>query len=568
MQPKKTHHRAPSWLPALPLLAGAALLVVGAQSVLATQAGGPPAGGRPLSAEEQKRVNEAIQRGVAYLGRTQLGNGSWSTGTLPQRGAGLDARKWAVGYAALPGLTLLECGVPPADPAVQKAARVVRQHIQAQTRTYEIALAILFLDRLGEPEDRKLIRSLALRLAAGQTAHGGWWYDCPLLKPAQEQKLLQYLGKQKGEMNSKQAPQPPAKGAKAPTQHHEDNSNTQFALLALWAARRYDLPLEYTVARAEQRFRASQHQGGWYYVRSRMRPYGSMTCAGLLGLAVGRGWGPEAQAGGKGPDQPRAEDEGITKGLRALAPLLDDPSDSGAQKLLTESEVKKGAVNLYFLWSVERVGVLYNLRTIGGKDWYRWGAALLLPAQNADGSWFTKGYLGATPTIDTCFALLFLKRADLLPGLSKQLQLRLAITDPGPASPGESEKKSPGKQPAPKLKEAIPDPGKESPGQRPAPGEADDKLLQVDLGEVQAGATTERRFVVRGPAPFRITKIEGTDEEFAVQADAAAREAHTLTVTLRPKETGVLRRTLRLRTDLPGRADVAATVTCRAAPPK
>jgi hypothetical protein len=115
----------------------------------------------------------------------------------------------------------------------------------------------------------------------------------------------------------------------------------------------------------------------------------------------------------------------------------------------------KGALNLYFLWSVERVGVLLNLKTIGGKDWYRWGVDLLLPAQKEDGSWVGRGN-GISPVIDTSMALLFLKRSDLLPDLRETLGKRLKITDPGldkAISPGEkskpktgSDKKSPGEK--------------------------------------------------------------------------------------------------------------------------
>src|SRR5207244_11680050 len=45
-----------------------------------------------------------------------------------------------------------------------------------------------------------------------------------------------------------------------------DNSNTQFAVLALWAARRHGIPVEKALARAEARFRNSQNaDGGWGY---------------------------------------------------------------------------------------------------------------------------------------------------------------------------------------------------------------------------------------------------------------------------------------------------------------
>src|SRR5207249_4497808 len=93
---------------------------------------------------------------------------------------------------------------------------------------------------------------------------------------------------------------------------------------------------------------------------------------------------------------------------------------------------KKGATmpSLYFLWSVERVAVLYQLKTIGKKDWYGWGVELLLPRQQSDGSWSTNSYHGSSATIDTCLALLFLKRANLVQDLSNNLRLHLAITDP------------------------------------------------------------------------------------------------------------------------------------------
>jgi len=86
--------------------------------------------------------------------------------------------------------------------------------------------------------------------------------------------------------------------------------------------------------------------------------------------------------------------------------------------------------NLYFLWSVERVAMLYDLKTIGGKDWYGWGAQTLLPNQFADGHWQGGFYHGHSPHLDTCFALLFLKRSNLVPDLTENLRLRMVIHDP------------------------------------------------------------------------------------------------------------------------------------------
>jgi hypothetical protein len=78
----------------------------------------------------------------------------------------------------------------------------------------------------------------------------------------------------------------------------------------------------------------------------------------------------------------------------------------------------------YFLWSVQRVGVLYDLDLIDGKDWYAWGCKKLLPEQKNDGSWTGGGvYVGENTMLNTCFALLFLKRANLVLDLTEKSQL-------------------------------------------------------------------------------------------------------------------------------------------------
>jgi hypothetical protein len=392
------------------------------------------------SAKEQKLIDAAMERGVDFLRKVQLPSGSFGNG-LPTKanfGEGGNAgRYWPTAFAAFPGLALLECGVPVRDPAVQNAARFVRHNIPGLQRTYEISLAILFLDKLGNAEDAPLIRSLGLRLVAGQRHVGGWAYLCPVLTKAQEQKLLQTLKNLKLEENAKPFPLPRNPNNTA-TIRGSDHSNTQFAILGLWVARKHGLPLDYALAQVEKRFRSCQQSSGWtYYFRVIPRSgNGSMTCAGLLGLAVGLGSAP------KGKETEEAKrDEGITSGLRALAFYMKDPSD-WRETAAGDDLGAKGRINLYFLWSVERVGVFCNLKTIGGKDWYRWGADLLLRTQNPNGSWSGRGN-GDAPVIDTSMALLFLKRSDLLPDLRETLQKRLKITDPGldkSISPGEKSK--------------------------------------------------------------------------------------------------------------------------------
>ena len=75
-------------------------------------------------------------------------------------------------------------------------------------------------------------------------------------------------------------------------------------------------------------------------------------------------------------------------------------------------EVHRGdtkAYYLYYLYALDRVGMLYGTETVGSNLWYADGAKVLLDAQNADGSWSMSQ--GEKNTWDTCFAILFLKRA-------------------------------------------------------------------------------------------------------------------------------------------------------------
>ncbi len=418
-----------------------------------------------LPAEEQARVHTAIERGVTFLKKTQEDTGTWP---------GFGAHR--VGLAALPGLTLLECGVPAGDEHIQNAARLVRNAIPGMMQTYDIALSILFLDRLGEAEDRPRIQTLALRLLGGQTQAGGWTYNCPLLTPLMERDLLTVLRHQqptalKGELASKAGtgskalePRPDMASAKkaleslpAPMRHlpalfepsaefrlppfdETDNSNTQFAILGVWVAGRHGIPTERALHHIARRFRLSQApSGGWgyHYTVPGVMGTPAMTGAGLLGLAVGLGLAePDRTARDRKAAPPK--DPAVEKGLRTLAEFIGKPSGKKrAGTWLRGSGI--AGVNLYFLWTLERVGVLYNLRHIHGKDWYAWGTETLLDCQGEDGSWAQGGYPGAIgnmATVDTCFGLLFLKRTNLVQDLSRRLEFVIDVRSlhsrPGP----------------------------------------------------------------------------------------------------------------------------------------
>ena len=75
----------------------------------------------------------------------------------------------------------------------------------------------------------------------------------------------------------------------------------------------------------------------------------------------------------------------------------------------------------YYLYGLERVGSLTGVRWVGKNDWYRLGADHLIGAQTKDGGWQSAAMAGKpadnteSEIVQTCFALLFLKRATTPP---------------------------------------------------------------------------------------------------------------------------------------------------------
>jgi hypothetical protein len=490
--------------------------------------------GTTARAADEQQIKFAVERGVGWLKARQNARGEWEYQES--------------GMTALAALTLLECGLPADDPAIQKAALFIRDRAVRETRTYSVALAILFLDRLGEEVDVALIESLGVRLLAGQYSDGGWSYHSGTdMMADQSNRLSEMVRKRAGEgAGERKAPDtdkpPRSRSELSESAQREldavlkrgpqaagnltvgggaipDNSNTQFAILGLWTARRYGVPVDEALHRVADRFWRSQNSdGGWGYrlplAKGPMAAFNpgnqstaARTCMGLLGLAMYHAAANEnaLRAGPKGKEdkskrsdaqQPRdiTEDPSVKRGLDYLGIVLGLPAPSkeearaegrpgpgmpqppkGVRPPADEDRPPQGArppegfqppakgqqqpakgqpgkppagrppnagadgrgfprggppdgmipriteasKSYYFLWSLERVAVAYGLPTINKKDWYNWGADILLANQENDGSWQgAHGRYGA----DTCFALLFLRRADLAKDLSASLK--------------------------------------------------------------------------------------------------------------------------------------------------
>jgi hypothetical protein len=135
------------------------------------------------------------------------------------------------------------------------------------------------------------------------------------------------------------------------------------------------------------------HDTGWGYSPNGGaggKPYGSMTVGAVGGLCIydyilGIKW---------------KSDPDVLGGVNWIANHF----------TVTENADAGNKHHLYYLYGLERAGILFGTEFFGRKEWYPEGANTLLDAQGQDGSWAaTPG--GESATVNTCFAILFLRRA-------------------------------------------------------------------------------------------------------------------------------------------------------------
>jgi hypothetical protein len=519
-----------------------------AKEISAPQPPLPPA----LSVRDQK-VNAAIDKGVAFL----LAAADGPNPGTPGRNEAYANR---TGAMALAGLTLLSCGVPADNPKVAALTKRVRAAAERLAQTYDVATCIWFLDKLNQPEDRELIHKLGLRLVASQNETGCWGYSSTILTAAEEEELEGLLKKEGYQAppgkDTKPEPAPGGKGTlpkpkqvvvgKLPVFHYkpgqsisktaigsQDNSLTQFAVLALWVAQKHGLPAQRSLAFAETHYRHTQNANGtWNYAGGNMKSYcnDSMTCAGLMALAVGRGLdrGVTSAINKDLSTDPQVEKAllflGKRIGLQEMGLTMDElaklreemaqlskntsPTPAMTKRKIELQEIIATNTNhdargrtihaaswgdYYFLWSLERAAVVYDLQTIGGKDWYDWGVEIIVNHQAEDGSW-RDSFPGV---VDTCFALLFLKRVNVAQDLTQ------AIRDLGGASdPGGSKTTVPTPTPAAPVVAAAPVVGDNKltvPGASSQPGMVKPRMGAALPAAMPARPATRRRRLRRKP---------------------------------------------------------------------
>ncbi|KAF0241350.1 MAG: prenyltransferase/squalene [Planctomycetota bacterium] len=409
---------------------------------------------RPASAQAdealQKQINAAIDKGVEYLKGRQLkdtdNKGSWPDGTnlVYDGGKAKSSGKMFLATTALSLLTLLKCGVDPDEDCIRGGldwldkvlpkeygeVKKGRPDSSIMGHSYHAGILLMMYEALTaaradkqmkadgkdpakdprpalkpDAKDLAVIKRIVQWLKDTQSRKGGWRYGPPVWD--------------------------------TPGGIEEDPSASQIALLGLSSAGRlgveagdevwkeaatWYLEAQEKNGPAVKGKAAGAAAGGTYDVRDGDRargwPYlrrssdkqeekvtGSMTACGVGGLVLCKGALAKSKLWTKG--LAAAVDRAIYDGLAWIDLHYTVDDNPGAVRS-----------HFYYLYGVERLGTLGNFEKIGAHAWYVDGAKLLVAKQAAGGEWNTHTEIEPCDIIDTCFALLFLKRATVPVGVT------------------------------------------------------------------------------------------------------------------------------------------------------
>lgn len=333
----------------------------------------PAVAAPPVDPEMEKvvAVNRAIDQGVGYLRKNWDKDTHWESFVITS----LTSMKG--GITALSTLALLNCGVKPTDEVVARALEYLRK-LEPQ-KTYVAALANLCFAEVRDPKDLPRVQ-----------ANTDW--------------LLKTAVRRNGKIIGWSYPDPNIQRV--------DASNTQYALLGLYAAKQCGVKIpddewkQLLSLYKDSQISESKDTGSWSYLDIDRSGSFTMTTAGVCGLLIARmgleesGQGLDAATGVAANCGVYPENEAIRKGMNWI----------GNKFAFDKAEAAKST--FYNVYGIERVGRLSGQRFIGKVDWYREGCDFLVKGQRADGSWSANDeddFKGVN-VISTSFALLFLSK--------------------------------------------------------------------------------------------------------------------------------------------------------------
>jgi hypothetical protein len=321
----------------------------------------------PLHAAERppltpQQIQRSVEKARDWLLKEQRANGAWECAMRTD-----DTR---VGATALVMLALANAGVPADQENMRRGLDWLRR--QEPNETYSVSLQTMVFAMLSPDADRAMIaRNVAWleksQVPAGRAA-GSWSYGSDRTSG--------------------------------------DNSNSQFALLALHEADRAGVRVRDDVwTKAQQYWVACANgDGSWGYTLGNSGGSGSMTCAGIASI-----WITAEHLGA--PDARADRDSVSCCGGGSVPKALERGLDwLGRRFSVVENPATGGQTWLYYyLYGLERVGRFTARRFIGEHDWYLEGARMFVGVQDGFSGAFRGGKI-EDPTVATSFALLFLAK--------------------------------------------------------------------------------------------------------------------------------------------------------------
>jgi len=347
---------------------------------------------QPAPTAEQKLVadvNKAIEKGVQFLRTQRNPKTQWE-------GFKLRFVNMEGGATGLATLALLNCGLKPDDKDVAGAIEYLRG--LPPTRTYVVALTLLALAEAKQAQDLPRIQSLV-----------DW--------------LLKTAVRENNRLTGWAYPNGPGE--------HSDASNTQYALLGLYAGKQAGAKIPEQTWKDIQALylrtmvKANANEAAWLYRDAGARlppPSFTMTAAGVSGLVIA----------GMGLDADEQQLNAAT-GVAAACGQSDsaEPIRKGLNWIgqrFTFENAPQSLSTFYNTYGIERVGRLTGHRFLGKADWYREGCEFLVGYQSREGRWLKTGadvaIFDSSDILNTSFALLFLSK-----GRSPVLISKLAYGD-------------------------------------------------------------------------------------------------------------------------------------------
>ena len=273
-----------------------------------------------LSAVTDADVAMAIDKLVERIKVTQTPDGG--LGRRMPFGFG-----YSQGYTAINCLALVYAGLDESDPVVKKSVNALLK--SPPEDVYSISVYMMLLAELDRIRYKKEIQEKANWLMKVQAANGTW----------------DYRGTGPG-----------------------DNSVTQFAILALDAARSSGVKIPKTVFdKTRKHYLGQQNKnGGWGY-RSSKAVTASMTAAGLSSLSL---CGEQLESSLE-----------VSRGSRFIGKYQTNTRIQKSMdlfKALLKNQSNQVFSSGYTSYAFERLGIFFDRRYIAGVDWYRTGADFMI----------------------------------------------------------------------------------------------------------------------------------------------------------------------------------------------